>query len=109
MEWDKPAPTITTQCYGYGNGRFGHPRQNRGISLREAAMLQGFPKKYKFVEPRKPVHFTSMGRLIGNAVPVYLARLIARSIIKHIDEYDVKPQVNDRLAIAPREGANMNG
>jgi DNA (cytosine-5)-methyltransferase 1 len=45
MEWDKVAPTITTQCFGYGNGRFGHPEQNRAISLREAAMLQTFPRR----------------------------------------------------------------
>lgn len=40
MEWDKPAPTMTTLCNGYGNGRFGHPEQHRGISLREAAIFQ---------------------------------------------------------------------
>lgn len=39
MEWDKPSPTITTQFYGYGNGRFGHPEQDRAISLREGAIL----------------------------------------------------------------------
>ena len=51
MEWDKPSPTITTQFYGFGNGRFGHPEQDRGISLREGAILQSFPKRYQFVEP----------------------------------------------------------
>ena len=43
MEWKKPSPTITGQCYGYGNGRFGHPDQDRALSLREAAILQTFP------------------------------------------------------------------
>jgi DNA (cytosine-5)-methyltransferase 1 len=51
MEWDKPAPTITTQFFGFGNGRFGHPEQNRAITLREGAILQSFPKSYKSVVP----------------------------------------------------------
>ena len=51
MSWDAPAPTITTQCYGFGNGRFGHPDQDRAISLREAALLQTFPAHYEFQKP----------------------------------------------------------
>lgn len=84
MEWDKPAPTMTTQCFGFGNGRFGHPEQNRAISLREAAMLQSFPKNYAFVSDDDPVYMKSLGRLIGNAVPVELGRAIAKSINIHI-------------------------
>jgi len=80
MRWDEPAPTMTTQCYGFGNGRFGHPDQDRAISLREAAMFQTFPQDYEFVESDKSCHFTTVGRLIGNAVPVNLGRAIARSI-----------------------------
>jgi DNA (cytosine-5)-methyltransferase 1 len=94
MEWDKPAPTMTTQCYGFGNGRFGHPEQDRAISLREAAMLQGFPKSYKFVPPREKVYIQHLGRLIGNAVPVGLGRAIAKSIVLHIDEQDVRPKLS---------------
>ena len=85
MEWDKPAPTMTTQCYGFGNGRFGHPEQNRAISLREAAILQSFPRSYSFVPKGCDVEFTTLGRLIGNAVPVNLGRAIAQSINAHID------------------------
>jgi len=84
MEWDKPAPTMTTQCYGFGNGRFGHPEQDRAISLREAAILQSFPQDYAFVPEDSEVSFKVLGRLIGNAVPVELGRAIARSIKKHI-------------------------
>jgi len=84
MEWDKPAPTMTTQCYGFGNGRFGHPEQNRAISLREAAVLQSFPRRYSFLARDAEVNFTVLGRLIGNAVPVELGRAIARSIGRHI-------------------------
>ena len=84
MSWDEPAPTITTQCYGYGSGRFGHPQQDRAISLREAAILQGFPRRYRFLSPEAPVEFTPIGRMIGNAVPVGLARAIAKSIREHL-------------------------
>lgn len=84
MEWDKPAPTMTTQCYGFGNGRFGHPEQDRAISLREAAILQSFPRDYAFVPKDDEVSFKVLGRLIGNAVPVDLGRAIARSIKKHL-------------------------
>lgn len=87
MEWDKPAPTITTQCFGYGNGRFGHPEQDRAISLREAAMLQTFPKSYAFAPPGAPIKFNKMGRLIGNAVPVRLGEVIAKSLVAHIQAH----------------------
>ncbi|HEY8585653.1 MAG TPA: DNA cytosine methyltransferase [Rhodanobacter sp.] len=84
MEWDKPAPTMTTQCYGFGNGRFGHPEQDRAISLREAAILQSFPRGYAFIPKNGEVSFSTLGRLIGNAVPVNLGRAIASSIKQHL-------------------------
>ena len=86
MEWDKPAPTMTTQCYGFGNGRFGHPEQNRAITLREAAIIQSFPRDYAFIPDDDGVNFKVLGRLIGNAVPVDLGRAIARSIKSHLAE-----------------------
>jgi len=84
MTWNDPAPTITTQFYGFGNGRFGHPEQDRGISLREGAILQGFPKDYAFVPEGEPAHFKVLGRMIGNAVPVVLGEAIGRSISAHL-------------------------
>ena len=90
MMRDAPSPTITTQCYGFGNGRFGHPQQNRAISLREAARLQTFPDDYEFVHPDDPHSITTIGRFIGNAVPVKLARVIARSIKQHLKMYASK-------------------
>lgn len=83
MEWDEPSPTITTQCFGYGNGRFGHPEQDRAISLREAAMLQGFPRKYSFLPENEPVSFATLGKLIGNAVPVTLGKAIGELLVEH--------------------------
>jgi len=87
MEWDKCAPTMTTQCFGYGNGRFGHPEQNRAISLREAAMLQTFPSTYEFAESDSDVAFSKLGRLIGNAVPVRLGEVIANTLYSHVEAY----------------------
>jgi DNA (cytosine-5)-methyltransferase 1 len=83
MTWDCLAPTITTQCFGLGNGRFGHPEQDRAISLREAALLQTFPANYLFVKPGSPITFKNVGRHIGNAVPVQLGAAMARSILRH--------------------------
>ena len=84
MSWDAPAPTITTQCYGYGNGRFGHPEQDRAITLREAALLQSFPSDYSFFPDGKFPGFKTVGRWIGNAVPVALAESIARCLSREI-------------------------
>ena len=85
MDWDEPAPTMTTQFFGFGNGRFGHPEQDRAISLREGAIIQSFPKSYKFAPPSSPIHRKTVGRLIGNAVPVKLGQAIGRSFIEHLD------------------------
>ena len=74
MRFEEPAPTITTQFYGFGNGRFGHPEQDRAISLREGAILQSFPREYDFTDPCEKVQFKVVGRMIGNAVPILLAR-----------------------------------
>ncbi len=90
MEWDGPAPTITTQCFGYGNGRFGHPEQDRAITLREAAILQTFPESYRFLRENEKVTFSNLGRLIGNAVPVRLGEVIAFSFLEHIQSLEAE-------------------
>jgi len=87
MEWTKPAPTITTQCYGFGNGRFGHPEQDRAISLREAALLQTFPPDYQFVPDNEKLNIRAVARHIGNAVPVTLANIIGKAIVEHLNEH----------------------
>ena len=88
MEWDRPSPTLTTGCFSFGRGRFGHPKQDRAISLREAALLQSFPANYDFVAPTVPVTFAHLGRHIGNAVPVALAAAIGRAISSHVMEHE---------------------
>ena len=87
MRWDRPSPTITTQFIGFGNGRFGHPEQDRALSLREGALLQTFPRGYEFCEPDSGISLKELGRMIGNAVPVRLAQAIARAIRTHLQEH----------------------
>lgn len=84
MEWDKPSPTITTQFYGFGNGRFGHPEQDRALSIREGAILQSFPRDYSFAPSDQKPQTSIIGRLIGNAVPVKLGQVIGESINLHV-------------------------
>lgn len=84
MLWDEPSPTMTTQCTGLGNGRFGHPEQDRAISVREAALLQTFPISYSFFPNEQSIALTKASRYIGNAVPPKLGEIIAESIIEHV-------------------------
>jgi len=90
MKWNDVAPTLTTLCTGYGNGRYGHPSQNRAISLREAAILQSFPIGYAFFDPEVKFSYKNIEKHIGNAVPVALARIIAKSIKVHLEQYRKK-------------------
>ncbi len=84
MRWDEPSSTITTQFYNYGTGRFGHPTQNRALTIREAAILQTFPKGFKFYESEKDILLKKLSAHIGNAVPVKLAVVIGKSILAHL-------------------------
>lgn len=66
IAWDEVSPTITSGCHNPSKGRFLHPAQDRTISLREAAVLQGFPRSYKFdIAHGKE----SIALMIGNALP----------------------------------------
>jgi DNA (cytosine-5)-methyltransferase 1 len=84
MRWDEPSPTITTEFIGLGNGRFGHPVQNRAMSLREASLLQTFPFYYDFIDPNSKFSSQNIATHIGNAVPVRLGQVIAISIKQHV-------------------------
>ncbi|MBN1987946.1 MAG: DNA (cytosine-5-)-methyltransferase [Bacteroidales bacterium] len=92
MKWDEPSPTMTTFCNGIGNGRFGHPEQDRAISLREAAILQSFPEEYKFASNAGNLVSKHIAKHIGNAVPPRLGEVIGISFQKHIEalNYDKK-------------------
>lgn len=87
MSWNEPSPTITTQFYNFGTGRFGHPEQDRALTVREAAILQTFPSDYKFCPSSNEMILTKLGTHIGNAVPVKLGEVIGNSILAHLDKY----------------------
>ena len=75
MRWDDVAPTLTTGCTDVTKGRFAHPRDNRAITLREAALLQSFPPHYRFYG-----NSGQIARQIGNAVPVKMIRTLVSSL-----------------------------
>lgn len=77
MSWDKPSPTITARFDSFTRGRFGHPTEDRSITLREGARLQGFPDAFVFLGNRE-----EGARMIGNAVPPPLASRLAAAIRK---------------------------
>lgn len=89
MRWDEVAPTMTTYCIGYNNGRFGHPEQDRAISIREASILQSFPDNYDFVDPNRLFSAGRIAKQIGNAVPVKLGQAIAKSVENHLDDLGI--------------------
>lgn len=89
MEWDKPSPTITTLSNNFGAGRFGHPEQDRSITLREAALLQGFPRGYRLVREGQKILQVHIARLIGNAVPPPIAAEVGRTLLEHVREFAV--------------------
>ncbi len=82
MRPDEPSPTITTQPYNTGAGRFTHPSQDRGLTLREAAILQGFPKDFIFTGPDEKITLENVGRLIGNAVPPIFGKAVGSAFIQ---------------------------
>ena len=82
MAWNAPAPTLTCRCADVYCGRFTHPNQDRGISLREAAALQTFEDNYEFFG----TSIAGISRQIGNAVPVKLAEQLGKSIV-HSSQY----------------------
>lgn len=75
LAWDKPAVTLTGKCRTPSAGRYGHPEQDRGLSIREAALLQGFPKDFAFEG-----NFDARYQQIGNAVPPLVAKVFAEHI-----------------------------
>lgn len=82
MAWDAPSPTLTCRCTDIYCGRFIHPEQDRGISLREAAALQTFDDGYEFYGDS----FLEQARQIGNAVPVRLARALGTVAIECLEQ-----------------------
>jgi len=94
---DQPAPTITTQFYNYGSGRFGHydTDQDRALSILEGALLQTFPEDFDFYDEWEDVGVKNLGRLIGNAVPPRLAQVVGEAIL---EETEVAPTTTTAAA-----------
>lgn len=91
MSWDKIGPTMTTQFFCYGTGRYGHPEQDRALTLREGALLQTFPKEYQFFpSDTKDYCMRDIARHIGNAVPVRLGEIIGLSIKDNLEKHNVR-------------------
>lgn len=84
MEWDEVAPTITARFDSFTRGKFGHPEQDRSISLREGALLQTFPMDFNFSGNK-----VDIARQIGNAVPPVLGEVIGKSIIECFEKVGV--------------------
>jgi DNA (cytosine-5)-methyltransferase 1 len=82
LRMDQPASALTTRCISLSNGRFGHPVQNRALSVREAASLQTFSRDFRFFG-----NLNSMARQIGNAVPTLLAKCLAEPFIRCAESY----------------------
>ena len=97
MVWDGPANSLTTRCTSYTSGRFGHPEQDRAISLREAARIQTFPDDFVFEGS-----MGSASRQIGNAVPPRAAYVLATHLSKHLG---LAPERSAFLEWAPTESA----
>lgn len=81
MKFDEPSPTITTRCISITNGRYGHPIEHRAISPREAARLQTFPNNFVFDSKS----LDSDARMVGNAVPVRVAKIFGKHLISQIE------------------------
>ncbi|MBC8205844.1 MAG: DNA cytosine methyltransferase [Kiritimatiellaeota bacterium] len=82
--WEKPAVTITARCRTPSCGRFVHPDQDRGLSIREAALLQGFPESFQFFGP-----FDDKFKQIGNAVSPIFSTFLAAHICTVLQDVDV--------------------
>lgn len=78
LAWDLPASGLTTRCISYSNGRFGHPEQDRALTVREAACLQTFPISYEFSGSLE-----SKARQVGNAVPPLMAKSVGAAVLRH--------------------------
>jgi DNA (cytosine-5)-methyltransferase 1 len=85
MKWDEVSPTITAGCTTLSKGRFGHPVDDRALSVREAAMLQTFPRNYIFSTP----YMEYVCAMIGNALPCHFAEVLARSCAVAIRQHAV--------------------
>lgn len=96
LYWDQPSVTITARCRTPSCGRFTHPEQNRGLSVREAALLQGFPASFLFEGP-----FDDKYKQIGNAVPPIFSDYLASNILKQLEKNKITTEVSPVTVTKP--------
>lgn len=101
LAWDEPAPTITARCRTPSTGRFAHPEQDRGMTPREAGLLQTFPQGYQFLGP-----WDDKFKQVGNAVPPLAARAFAQHIAdgfpdirQECGEFDVTEPIGESFSV----------
>jgi DNA (cytosine-5)-methyltransferase 1 len=81
MKYDSPSPTVTTRCVSITNGRYGHPVEDRAITVREAARLQTFPDDFIFYGKSLELN----AKMVGNAVPVMVAKIMGEHLINSVE------------------------
>lgn len=96
LHWDKPAITITASARNPASGRFVHPEQDRGLTVREAALLQGFPRDYDIVG-----NFDERFRQIGNAVPPSFSAYLAMHVVGELLAEHLPANKFDKGIVAP--------
>ena len=92
MAWDKVAPTITSGCFNPSKGRFLHPEKHRAITMREAALLQGFPKEYEF---DLSCGKEAIALMIGNALPPEFVRRHALQVRRALSRQRMRGRWRD--------------
>ena len=95
MAWNDVAPTITSGCFNPSKGRFLHPEEDRAITMREASLLQGFPRRYKFPINNK----IAVALMIGNALPPPFIAAHARCIVEKLSEMSSCMKLNDLMGV----------
>lgn len=109
LAWDRPAVTITARCRTPSCGRFAHPEQDRGLSVREAALLQGFPKDFQFEGP-----WDDKFKQIGNAVPPLVAKAVGEHALRVLlagppASYEMDTAFDVEKAVGPGFAVTING
>jgi DNA (cytosine-5)-methyltransferase 1 len=103
LRWERPSVTIRTEFYKPEKGRYLHPTENRPITHYEAALLQGFPEAFKWHGSK-----TSIGRQIGNAVPIPLAAAVASHLATCLDDLVVESSEDRRRVEAQRRASSRH-
>ncbi len=102
MWWDRPAPTLTSGCTNITKGRFAHPDQDRGITLREAMLLQTFPRRTVLQGT-----FEEMALQVGNAIPPLLARRIGEAIMT-MEQTSIRKRTQEPVSLNRRLPSRSN-